>query len=162
MSTQRFVSLGIILGLLLPSCAAYERAAAKQRGGEVRQAKQRRGDATAAKRQIPLETKKPEGQDLATVSTPARLASNEVVAEGLASLKAGQFERALQSFQEATTLDGSNGVAYYYLARTHFTMGHVEQAAGILDRAEALLAQSEEWSLRIAAFREELALAART
>ncbi len=103
-----------------------------------------------------METKRPDAPVLAKSDSPQRIASLQVVAHGKEQLAQKQYESALQLFQEACTLDGSNGIAYYYLARTHYALGNYTQAGGLLDRAETLLGDSDNWIASIHALREAM------
>ncbi len=148
--TAGFLAILLVL-CVLPSCAWYERTASKQRSKDA--------PTTIVKGpqgKIPLEVKKPEGENLALQTSPQRRASMDVVTQGQGYLARGEREHAVQAFQEAITLDGTNGVAYYYLARTHYELGHLEQAMGLLDRAETLLADAEDWLVSIEALRETI------
>lgn len=142
-----------LAGMFLASCSAYERAGTKQRGKRgvhTRVVKAPDGE------KIPITVKQPERQDMAKVSSPQRDASMQIVMQGLQHMQQRHLDQAVQTFQQAASLDGSNGVAYYYLAWTHFELKHFTQALGILDRAEALLSTTVEWELRITALREQI------
>ncbi|MBI2342721.1 MAG: tetratricopeptide repeat protein [Deltaproteobacteria bacterium] len=150
---MKHVGISALIGLLLfPSCSWYERTAGKMRKkeGGTTYTKQVPGE----KGPVKLEVQKLEGTNLATIQSPQRAASMRVVDQGRGELSRGQLDAALQTFQEAVTLDGSNGVAYYYLARAHYQLGHHEQAMGLLERAEALLGKNAGWELTIEALRE--------
>lgn len=137
-----------------PGCAWYEKTASQQR--QPRQGTSNTVIVQGPKGKIPLEVKKPEGENLALATSPQRTASLEVVTQGRGQLERGDRERAVQSFQEAITLDGTNGIAYYYLARTHYELGQSEQAMGLLERAESLLADADDWLVSIEALRETI------
>ena len=149
---MRWISL-LIVGAMLSGCAAYERAATMRREGSETKVVQ------GEKGKVELEVKKPQGTDLARISSPRRSASLEVVARGKEMMQRGAFDQALQTFQEAATLDGSNGIAYYYIARTHYELMNFEQAMGILDRAESLLAHSAAWLMSCDSLRDAIRVA---
>lgn len=107
--------------------------------------------------EVELQVRQPEAAVI-TANSPQRQASIQVVVQGKQFLSRQDFEKALQLFQEAVTLDGSNGIAYYYIARTQYELGQYNHAAGVLDRAEALLAESQEWQMSIQALREAIRL----
>lgn len=163
-----YAILTVAVATSLVGCSAYERAAARQRvkGRAPQTATVRRTAPTAPTNaqtttttpgpSIPLEVKRPERQNLATISSPKRQASHEVVQRGVKELSAGQVARAVQTFQEAATIDGSNGVAYYYLARAHYQLGQPERAMGMLERAESLLGDADDWLLKIEGLRETI------
>lgn len=60
-------------------------------------------------------------------------------------LDAGQTEKAVQTFQEAINVDPENGLAYFYLAFSLYQTKSYDDALGLLDRAETLLAPFPEW-----------------
>lgn len=159
--------LSAVVAVSLAGCSAYERAATRQRvkGHGPRTTVVRRNAPTTSTNpqttnapvsNIPLEVKRPERTNLATISSPKRQASHEVVQRGTKELAAGHVARAVQSFQEAVTIDGSNGVAYYYLAQAHYKLGDHERAIGLLERAESLLGDADDWLLKIEGLRETI------
>lgn len=105
---------------------------------------------------IPLETKRPEPLQYAKAGVARQTASSEVLEQGLDALQHKEYPRALQLFQEAVTIDGNNGAAYYYLAKTYFALRQPERIQGLLERADALLAGDVAWQERIAEFRRQL------
>lgn len=90
------------------------------------------------------------------VGTPERAASMRLVDRGKALLDDDQFERAASSFRDAINVDSTNGVAYYYLALVYSYLDRAELAAGVLDKADSLLGQDEEWKAKIDELRGEL------
>lgn len=76
---------------------------------------------------------------------PKREASQKIVEAGREYLDAGQYEKAIQTFQEAINVDAQNGVAYFYLADTLYQTKAYEDAIGLLDRATTLLKRYPEW-----------------
>ena len=92
------------------------------------------------------------------VPGPGRDASNAVLEEGKGALEQGDLERAADNFQEAVSLDPSNGAGFYYLARLHFKNGEYEEAKQLLEKAETLLKGDEEWLLPLEEFRRDLEL----
>ncbi|MBI2346785.1 MAG: tetratricopeptide repeat protein [Deltaproteobacteria bacterium] len=101
---------------------------------------------------------RPVSPQLASLKTPQRLASLEIVERGKAFLARREFDKALQMFQEAVTVDGTNGIAYYYLARVRYELRQWPEAMGLLERAESLLGDSPEWLANV----EELRAIIRT
>lgn len=148
-----FVTIFLLLATL-SGCAAFEKIGHKKSDGKkdgeakVQTVKNPQG------REIPIEVKKPETEnpEIAAV-TPQRQASLQVVAQGKQLLSQRQLEQALQRFQDAANIDGSNGIAYYYVARAQFELGNYAQAQGVLDRAEALLADYPDWIASVHALR---------
>lgn len=94
-----------------------------------------------------------QGPQYAAVRSPQRLASMEIVERGRVAMARREWDKALQSFQEAVTVDGTNGIAYYYLAKTRYELRQPAQAMGLLERAEALLGDSAEWLENVAELR---------
>lgn len=88
-------------------------------------------------------------QNLATISTPKRVASQEVVERGVKELQTNRAQNAVQTFQDAISIDGTNGAAYFYLAKAHYQLGSYERALAMLDRASALLGDANEWMSKI-------------
>ena len=82
------------------------------------------------------------------VGTPAREASHQIVEEGKGYLIAGQPREAARRFERATRVDPTNGFAYYYLGRARAETGDRAGAAGVLEKAEALLGPYPEWRER--------------
>lgn len=87
-------------------------------------------------------------------TTPKSRASSKMVETGRGHLAAGNFSDAERVFQDAVNVDPNNGIAYYYLAKTKFELGQFVPANGLLDKAEALLAGSEEWTEAVEVLRE--------
>lgn len=90
------------------------------------------------------------------VVTPQRQASMRLVEKGRTLADAGDYERAAASFRDAVNVDGSNGIAYYYMAFVDAKLGHIDVALGLLDKAEALLGADAEWMARIDELKTEL------
>jgi len=93
------------------------------------------------------EVSKPSQQD--QTQTPQRKASDRLIDKGKISLDAKRYDQAGQLFQDATTVDPSNGVAYYYLALTDHYLGQDSAASGLLDKAESLLRYDQHWMGKI-------------
>ena len=79
-----------------------------------------------------------------------------LVSEGIEKLKADLIDDAEWKFEEAVNLDSNYGPSYYWLARTKYRLGNVEQCLELLKKAEALLKDSETWMERISDFRDFL------
>lgn len=84
-------------------------------------------------------------------SVPKRQASQQIVEKGVVALKGGDLSSASQRFQEAINVDGTNGVAYYYLAEVSLKKGDPDRAAGFLEKAESLLQGDQAWEAKIEA-----------
>lgn len=90
------------------------------------------------------------------VMTPQRQASMRLVEKGRALADSGDYERAAASFRDAINVDGSNGIAYYYMASADAKLGQIDVALGLLDKAEALLGADAEWMAKIDELRTDL------
>lgn len=90
------------------------------------------------------------------MASPERRASMRLVEQGRLLLDQDELEGATVAFRDAVNLDGTNGVAYYYLALAYAEMDRPEIALGLLDKAEAMLGYDEEWMDRIDELRIEL------
>lgn len=90
------------------------------------------------------------------VMTPQRRASDRLVQKGVNQLDSRNYENALQALQEAVNIDGTNGIAYYYLALTNDYLGEKDAAMGLLDKAESLLGHDPSWLEKIDDLREDL------
>ena len=131
------------------SCATWEGTSQRGRAGG-----RRSGD--VSRTQVPKEVQRPSETQFAAVSSPARSASMNMVAKGKKQLDNGNLQKAKGILQEAVTVDSTNGVAYYYLAKTRFQLKQHEEALGILDKAESLLGSSDEWTEAIGLLRSRI------
>lgn len=87
---------------------------------------------------------------------PERAASSALIEEGKLALERGLYDRSLDRFQEAVTLDPSNGVGFYYLAFVKLRTGEYGEVWGLLEKAESLLTGNAEWILKIEELKQEL------
>lgn len=88
--------------------------------------------------------------------TPQRRSSLGAVEEGKGYLIAGQPAVAARRFETATRIDPTNGFAWYWLGRARIALGDRSGAAGVLEKAEALLGPYPEWRARAAELRAGL------
>ena len=146
--TTKEKALILILLFLISSCATWDSGPQSK--------KHRRDPGTPEERSVPKDIKRPAGPELAAMNTPARKASMNMVASGKQQMNRGRFEKALGIFQEAVMVDSTNGVAYYYMAKSRFYLNQHEEAMGILDKAESLLGSSEEWMEATSLLRSEI------
>src|SRR3989338_4988602 len=72
--------------------------------------------------------------------TPERRASNALIEQGTGILERGLYDRAADLFQEAVSVDPTNGAGYYYLALVKLKTGEYGGVEGFLEKAESLLA----------------------
>lgn len=77
--------------------------------------------------------------------SPKREASLKMVEMGKEYLEKKELDKAVQTFQEAVNIDYENGVAYFFLAKALYLSRSFEDALGLLERAEALLAAYPDW-----------------
>ncbi|MBI2091552.1 MAG: tetratricopeptide repeat protein [Deltaproteobacteria bacterium] len=115
-----------------------------------------RAPETGARKEIIRTESKP----ITLAATPKAKASSTLLEDGRREFAQENFEAAERSFQEAINIDPANGIAYYYLAKTKYAQGQFEQASGVLDKAEELLAGSKEWMEAISILREMISHAA--
>lgn len=77
--------------------------------------------------------------------SPKREASQRIVQAGKEYLEAGDADRAVQTFQEAINIDPENGVAFFFMSLGLYQIKLFEDALGLLERADALLAPYPDW-----------------
>jgi tetratricopeptide (TPR) repeat protein len=129
-----FVSLFTITLLLLASCAPKTRPERPRTPPEYRTPP----------------TESPEGE-----MTPERSASEALIEEGLSIFNQGLYDQAADLFQQAVTVDPSNGAGYYYLAIVKLRTGEYGEAEGLLEKAELLLSHNPLWTERLEELRQE-------
>ncbi len=88
--------------------------------------------------------------------TPAQSASVALVEQGREAALSGRYDQAADIFQEAISVDPSNGVAYYELAVVRSRSGDYGDAWGFLEKAESLLGHNPQWQDSLNALRQEL------
>lgn len=88
--------------------------------------------------------------------TPQRAASNALVDNGNQALDQGQHDRAIDLFQEAVSVDPTNGAGYYYLALVKSRTGEYGGAWGYLEKAQSLLLGQAAWAPKLEELRKEL------
>ncbi len=71
-------------------------------------------------------------------------------------LSEGNLDKAVQTFQEAINIDTENGVAYYYLAKGLYQKQNYDDALGVLEKSEALLANYSDWVAEIKRLRNQI------
>lgn len=119
--------------------------------------------ASCAPKAKPKYPKLPPGAHTPPVSTPVeeqetpeRQASNSLIEEGLTAFNRGLYDHSADLFQQAVTVDPSNGAGYYHLAVAKLRSGEYGEAAGLQEKAEQLLANDPSWTDRLKDLRSEL------
>lgn len=113
-----------------------------ERGTRAEPAEDRAIERTAVA--APGERRAPEQADPGA-SSPRRQASQRLVEEGKGYAVAGRDAEARERFESALAVDGSNGEAYFQLARLSADAGAWTDASGYYEQAEALLGGRGEW-----------------
>ncbi|MBA2566096.1 MAG: hypothetical protein H0V09_11845 [Gemmatimonadetes bacterium] len=147
MDLLRTASLTALAVAALTSCSAFrdKDGRPETRAGAPAASGGRRTERTAtAAPPAPADVRTPERTDTGAES-PKRHASESLVEEGKGYWIAGRDREARERFEQALVLDGSNGVAYYYLAEIAVDAGRWDEAAGYRDRAAALLRGRETY-----------------
>lgn len=149
------LGLGRLAALLLLLVAAAVGCALFRKEGPGTEAAGRPGEAAAAEPGGPRterttlappgDRRTPERTD-AGEGSPRRQASDRLVEEGKGYWIVGRNDEAWERLQQAVRLDGSNGVALYYLAEIAAEEGDRDDAAGYRERAAALLSGRSEYA----------------
>ena len=87
--------------------------------------------------------------------TAERMASNALVDDGERVFTSGRYDSAADLFQQAVTVDPTNGAAYYYLALTKTKSGEYGEAEGLIDKADQLLRSNPEWTDKLEELKRE-------
>ena len=90
------------------------------------------------------------------VDTPQRRASNHLLQQGQIASNQGRYDQAADLFQEAISVDSSNGAAYYEMAQVRTHSGEYGDAWGFVEKAEALLGDSPEWAERLEKLKQDI------
>lgn len=146
----------MLLLMFLTSCATFpgRQPARKQPPASARVKSQ---DVTPSQAPaVPRETMRPESTDYASVQTPKRQVSTQLVTQGKEYLDKKDYDHARGRLEEAIVVDPTNGSAYYHLAVVYYNLNDFPKALGFLDQAETLLHNSPEWMETIQKFREML------
>ena len=149
-ATTGLVTVIFVLSFLFNSCASVGQKPSPKKFTPKTKIERENVPETGAKKEIIRQEPKP----VAFGATPKARASAKMVEDGRRSMIAGEYEAAQRAFQDAINIDPGNGVAYYYLAKAKYELGQYEQAGGVLDKAEELLAGSKEWAEAVASLRE--------
>lgn len=93
-------------------------------------------------------------QDLSE-PTPESSAANSVVQNGIKEYNREEYEKAGRTFESAINMEPSNGEAYYWLAKTNFKMGDMENAKQFLYKASQYLT-GDEWEKKLHDLEKEI------
>lgn len=81
--------------------------------------------------------------------SPERIASDALIDDGERMESRGLYGRSADLFQEAVTVDPTNGAGYYHLAAAHLKSGEYGDVEGLIAKARTLLGSNPEWSARL-------------
>ena len=87
--------------------------------------------------------------------TAERMASEAIVDDGQRALQHGLYDNAADLFQQAVTVDPTNGEAYYYLALARVRSGEYGEAEGLIEKADQLLGAKPDWVLKLEELKRE-------
>lgn len=123
------------------------------------------GLACAPKGQKPQRPKRPppsqqapvgvEGQVEGEDESPERQASNALIEQGQIAFERGLYDQAAGTFQEAVSIDATNGAAYYWLARAKLRSGEYGEAEGLIEKSLTLLSHRPDWAERLEELQRE-------
>jgi tetratricopeptide (TPR) repeat protein len=65
-------------------------------------------------------------------------AAQYVMNEAALYLKAGDYEKAVEVYEEAIEMDPGSSRAYFYLGKAHATEGHIEESKKMMEKAVAI------------------------
>ncbi|HEX5037145.1 MAG TPA: tetratricopeptide repeat protein [bacterium] len=84
-----------------------------------------------------------------------RMASNAIVDDGTQAFRYGRYDAAADLFQQAVTVDPTNGAAYYHLALAKMRSGEYGDAEGLIEKADQLLGANPDWVLKLEELKRE-------
>lgn len=105
---------------------------------------------------VPPNSRTPPVSDSDNELTPERAASNALVDDGEKAFRMGLYDRAADLFQEAVSIDATNGEGYYHLALTKIRTGEYGEAEGLVEKTETILGGRSEWDEKLEELRQEL------
>lgn len=149
---KTFQVISILILFALMGCSTWSGTKTGNRARTGRTTRQETVSGAPAEKEV----KRPEQKQFAAVSNPARKASMNMVQKGKAFINDEKYNKAVGAFREAIIIDSTNGIAYYFMSKARFYLEQYEQALGILDKAESLLASSEQWTEAITILRTEI------
>lgn len=76
-----------------------------------------------------------------SASTGCRMSAHGKNIDGVRDFQQGQYQSAIQRFQQALAADPNNADAYYNLAATYYSLGKYQGDQGLLNQAEGLYHQ---------------------
>jgi hypothetical protein len=83
------------------------------------------------------------------VMTPERQASDALIDDGERLESHGLYGRSADLFQEAVTVDPTNGAGYFHLAAARLKSGEYGDVEGLIAKARTLLGSNTEWAARL-------------
>lgn len=87
---------------------------------------------------------------IATAAAPNVAAALRLIEQGRQALEAGNYEKALGSFERGVAIDPTNTYGYYFLARYHYEQKSYAQAVAFANRAAVLAANDDPtWAGRV-------------
>ena len=76
-------------------------------------------------------------------------AAMRLIEDGRQHLAEQRYDRALENFERAVTIDPSNAYGYYFLAQLHLVVKKYDQAIAFAGRAVALASRTDRvWQAR--------------
>lgn len=87
--------------------------------------------------------------------TAERMASEALVDDGKRAFNHGLYDNATDLFQQAITVDPTNGEAYYHLALAKVRSGEYGEAEGLIEKADHMLGSKSDWALKLEELKRE-------
>lgn len=88
-------------------------------------------------------------------TSPQRAASLRLTEEGKRLLEAGDAPKALSRLEKTIVIDSTNPYGYFFLAKTHYSLGRYKESLSFLDVAESRLTEEPFWLAEVYALRGE-------
>ena len=88
-------------------------------------------------------------------TSPQRAASLRLTEEGKKLLEAGDAPKALSRLERTIVIDSTNPYGYFFLAKTHYSLGRYKESLSFLDVAESRLSEEPFWLAEVYALRGE-------
>jgi tetratricopeptide (TPR) repeat protein len=84
---------------------------------------------------------------------PEDVVAMSVIDEGKRLMAEGDYEEAVERFEQSVTMSPSQPRGYYFLAEVSFLQRQYQQALAFLKKAELLFGSSPEWQGEVCALR---------